>query len=103
MAKRYGVNYYTVQESNNLQLGQGGWDIVTNATVNSHTYVAITILVGTEVISGNTASGTVTATSLDTDLGDSLSSLEVPEGTTIYGRWSSVTIGANDTAIVYRG
>ena len=34
---------------------------------------------------------------------DSLSSLEVPEGTTIYGRWSSVTIGANDTAIVYRG
>lgn len=103
MAKRYGINYYTVQESNNLQLGQGGWDIVTNATVNSHTYVAITILVGTEVISGNTASGTVTATSLDTNLGDSLSSLEVPEGTTIYGRWSSVTIGANDTAIVYRG
>jgi len=103
MAKGYGLNYYTVQESNNLQLGQGGWDIVTNATVNSHTYVAITILVGTEVISGNTASGTVTATSLDTNLGDSLSSLEVPEGTTIYGRWSSVTIGANDTAIVYRG
>ena len=97
------INKYTVQESNNLKLGQGGWDIVTNATVNSHTYVAITILVGTEVIADNTASGTVTATSVDADLGDNLSSLEVPEGTTIYGRWSSVTIGANDTAIVYRG
>jgi len=94
---------YTVAEANNLQLGQGGWDIVTNGTVNADTYIAITILVGTEVISGNTASGTVTATSVDTDLGDSLSSLEVPEGCTIYGRWSAVTIGANDTAIVYRG
>ncbi len=101
MAK--GLQQYSASEGINVQLGQAGWDIVTNATVNAHTYVAITVLVGTEVISGNTASGTVTATSVDTDLGDSLSSLEVPEGCTIYGRWSAVTIGANDTAIVYRG
>ena len=73
------------------------------ATINANTYVAITILVGTEVISGNTASGTVTAVSVDTELGDSLSTVEVPVGCTIYGRWSSITIGANDTAIVYRG
>jgi hypothetical protein len=98
-----GIGQYTSSEGISLLLGQGGWDIVTNATVNSHTYVALTMLVGTEVIGDNTASGTVTATSANTDLGDSLSSLEVPEGCTIYGRWSSVTIGANDTAIVYRG
>ena len=98
-----GLNAYTASEGINVKLGQAGWDIVTNATVNSHTYVAITVLVGTEVIADNTASGTVSATSVDTDLGDSLSSLEVPEGCTIYGRWSAVTIGANDTAIVYRG
>ena len=98
-----GLNAYTASEGINVQLGQAGWDIVTNATVNAHTYVAITILVGSEVIADNTASGTVTATSANTDLGDSLSSLEVPEGCTIYGRWSAVTIGANDTAIVYRG
>jgi len=84
-------------------LGQGGCDIVTNAEITANTYIAITILVGTEVISGNTASGTVTATSIDTDSWDSLSSLEVPVGATIYGRWSAVTIGSNDTAIVYRG
>ena len=94
---------YTVAEAVNHQLGQGGYDIVTNATVNSDTYIAITILVGTEVISGNTASGTVTATVVDTSIGDSFSTLEVPVGCTIYGRWSSVTLGANDTAIVYRG
>jgi len=94
---------YSVAEANNLQIGQGGYDIVTNATVSSHTYIAITMLVGTEVIGDNTASGTVTATVVDSSIGDDLSSLEVPEGCTIYGRWSSVTIGANDTAIVYRG
>ena len=98
-----GLNAYTAQEGISLQLGQGGWDIVTNATVNSHTYVAITVLVGSEVIADNSASGTVTATSVDTELGDSLSSLEVPERCTIYGRWSAVTIGSGDTAIVYRG
>ena len=98
-----GLNAYTASEGINVQLGQAGWDIVTNATINAHTYVAITVLVGTEVIADNSASGTVTATSVDTDSGDSLSSLEVPEGCTIYGRWSAVTIGANDTAIVYRG
>jgi hypothetical protein len=98
-----GLNAYTASEGINVQLGQAGWDVVTNAAISADTYIAITILVGTEVISGNTASGTVTATSVDTDLGDSLSSLEVPVGCTIYGRWSAVTIGANDTAIVYRG
>ena len=94
---------YTVAEAVNHQLGQGGYDIVTNATVNSDTYIAITILVGTEVISGNTASGTATAVTVDPTLGDSLSTVEIPVGCTIYGRWSSVTLGANDTAIVYRG
>jgi len=98
-----GLHAYSVQEGTNLLLGQGGWDIVTNASVSDHTYVAITILVGSEVIADNTASGTVTATSVDSRLGDDLSSLEVPEGCTIYGRWSSVTIGSADTAIVYRG
>ena len=98
-----GLNAYTASEGINVQLGQGGWDIVTNAAISAHTYIAITILVGSEVIDDNTASGTIAATSVDTDLGDSLSSLEVPVGCTIYGRWSAVTIGANDTAIVYRG
>lgn len=97
------LNKYTVQESNNLKLGQGGWDYVSAATVNSHTYIAITVLKGAEASAGEYASGTVTATSVDTNLGDSLSSAEIPVGTTIYGRWSSVTIGASDIAIVYRG
>ena len=97
------INKYRENEALNHQLGQAGYDIVSNATVNSHTYIAITVLVGSEVIADNTASGTVTATSSDTNVWDSLSNLEVPEGCTIYGRWSAVTIGSGDTAIVYRG
>ena len=96
------LHKYSVQEALNIMTAGGGYDVVTNATVNTHTYCAITILVGTEVIEDNTASGTVTATSTDTDIWDSLSSLEVPVGCTIYGSWSEVTIGANDTAIVHR-
>ena len=87
------LNKYTVQESNNLKLGQAGYDFVEAATVNSHTYVAITATVGC----------TVTAVSVDTNIWDSLTSVEIPVGTTIYGRWSSVTIGTGDKAIVYRG
>jgi len=97
------MDRYNVGEALNVKLGQAGYDLVTNATVNSHTYIAITILVGTEVIADNTASGTVTAVSIDSNVWDSLTTVEVPEGCTIYGRWNSVTIGANDTAIVYRG
>ena len=83
-------------------LGQGGSDLVNNATVNSHVYVAITPLVG-GTDAGEHHTCTVTAVSSDTNVWDSLSSLEVPVGTTIYGRWSSVTIGSGDTAMVYRG
>tara|TARA_R100001594_G_C4019305_1_gene258800 strand:+ start:57 stop:332 length:276 start_codon:yes stop_codon:yes gene_type:complete len=88
-----GLHKYTVQEAQNASLGQAGYDFVEATTVNSHTYVAITATVGC----------TVTATSVDTDIWDSLSSIEVPAGTTIYGRWSSVTIGTSDKAFVYRG
>jgi hypothetical protein len=98
-----GIHKYTPVEAGNLQLGQAGYELVTNAEVTADTYVAITILVGTEIIADNTASGTVSATSVDTSMWDTLTTVEVPEGTTIYGRWSAVTIGANDTAIVYKG
>jgi len=98
------MDKYSASEALNVQLGQAGCDIVAGGgSVSDNTYIAITVLVGTEVIADNTASGTVTAVSVDTDVWDSLSTVEVPVGCTIYGRWSSVTMGSNDTAICYRG
>ena len=79
-------------ESLGILTGAGGVDYVTAATVNAHTYVAITAL----------DACTVSATSVDTDIWDTLTTIEVPAGTTIYGKWSSVTIGTGDKAMVYR-
>ena len=88
-------------ESLGVLTGSGGYDIVSNATVNAHTYVAITILTGS-TDDGKNSTGSVSATSADTDIWDSLSTVAIPTGTTIYGKCSAVTIASNDTAIVYR-
>tara|TARA_R100001594_G_scaffold55516_1_gene89142 strand:+ start:1119 stop:1406 length:288 start_codon:yes stop_codon:yes gene_type:complete len=87
------LHRYTEQEASN-RLGGGGYDYVTNATVNSHTYVAIQALSVDCVITA--------ATSVDTDIWDSLSSVTLLAGQTIYGEWSSVQIASGDFAIVYR-
>ena len=85
------LHHYTTQEAQN-RLGGGGYDYVTDATVNSHTYVAIQALSVDCVIS---------ATSVDTDIWDS-GALAIPAGVTVYGKWSSVVIADGDTAYVYR-
>ena len=86
------LHNYSAQEALN-RLGGGGYDYVTNATVNSHVYVAI------QALSENCV---VTATSNDTAIWDSLSSVTVLAGQTIYGEWTSVQIASGDFAIVYR-
>mgnify|MGYP001190742017 CR=1 FL=1 len=93
------IHKYSVQEAVNIKIGQGGYDIVSGATVNqttnpNTTWVAIVFINGSTL---------TTATSTDTDVWDNISALEVPVGTTIYGSWSVITIGAGDTAICYRG
>ena len=86
------LHQYTTQEAQN-RLGGGGYDYVTNATVNSHTYVAIQAL---------SVDCVVSATSVDTDIWDSLSSVTILAGQTIYGEWSAVTVANGDFAMVYR-
>lgn len=87
------LHRYSTQEAAN-RLGGGGYDYVTNATVNSHTYVAIQAL--------SVACVVTAATSVDTDIWDTLSNVTLAAGQTIYGEWSSVQIASGDFAIVYR-
>jgi hypothetical protein len=87
------LHRYTEQEASN-RLGGGGYDYVTNATVNSHVYVAIQALSVDCVVTA--------ATSVDTDIWDTLSSVTLLAGQTIYGEWSSVQIASGDFALVYR-
>ena len=87
------LHKYTSQEALNIITAGGGYDYVTNATVNSHTYCAITAL---------SVDAVVSATSIDTDIWDSLSSVTILAGQTIYGQWSAVTVASGDFAIVHR-
>ena len=87
------LHKYTSQEALNIITAGGGYDYVTNATVNSHTYCAITAL---------SVDAVVSATSVDTVVGDALSSVTILAGQTIYGQWSAVTVASGDFAIVHR-
>ena len=94
-----GLTEFTEAQALNAQLGQGGYDLTgvagtINQTTNPNTeWIAITALVGC----------TLSALSVDTSLWDTLAAIEVPAGTTVYGRWSQITTGSGDTAICYRG
>ena len=102
------MDKYNSNEALNVQLGQAGYDIIgSGGTVDQSsnpgvTWVAITVLTGS-TDDGKNSTGSITATSVDTDVWDSLSTVAVPTGTTIYGRWSVVTTASNDIAIAYRG
>ena len=87
------LHKYTSQEALNVITAGGGYDYVTDATVNSHTYCAITAL---------SVDAVVSATSVDTDIWNSLSSVTILAGQTIYGQWSAVTVASGDFAIVHR-
>tara|TARA_R110002153_G_scaffold105081_3_gene243288 strand:+ start:151 stop:426 length:276 start_codon:yes stop_codon:yes gene_type:complete len=66
--------------NSNLQsFGQSGFDYVTTGTINSHSYIAITVL--------DTAVLDVT-----TEAGDDLTDVSIPAGTTFYGSFSSITV-----------
>jgi hypothetical protein len=96
-----GIHAFTVQEGVNAQLGQGGYKHIDQAgTDNTGTaadgveYVAITVL----------EAATITTVSNDPATYPDLSTITVPAGTTIYGRWNLVTVAtSNATAICYRG
>jgi hypothetical protein len=88
------MDKYNANEALNVQLGQAGSDYVTNDTINSHTYVAIQAL---------SVDAVVSATSVDTNVWDSLSNVTIKAGQTIYGRYSAVTVANGDFAMVYRG
>ena len=81
------------KENTGILTGAGGCDYVTGATINAHTYVAIQALSVDTVVS---------ATSVDTDIWDSLTDVTIKAGQTIYGKWSAVTVAGSDFAMVYR-
>ena len=93
-----GLYNYSCTESDNISLGQAGYDALTSAaTASTGPYIAVQVLY---------AECSINATSNDTDLWDTLTTIKVLPGNIIFGNWSSVqvtTYGTNATVICYRG
>ena len=93
------MDKYNANEALNVQLGQAGSDYVTNETVNQTNHPGVTWV----AIQALSVDAVVSATSVDTDVWDSLSTVTVKAGQTIYGRYSTVTVASGDFAMAYRG
>ena len=91
--KHKGIQQYTVQESNNLLLGQLGFDKVTQAGgIKTGNWVAIY----------NPDSSAISVTVV-TSVGEDVTTTIV-SGTYLYGPFTAITIGTSAKhAIAYRG
>ena len=110
-----GLHGYSVQESQNVGLGQAGsiylhTDNTDTVTCANGDFVAIQFITATvfnstnglvsidDTIYPNTQSG---ATGIDSD-GDPVDSAAFPAGMTIYGRWSQIIL-VSGSVIAYTG
>ena len=111
MAKRGGIQGYTVQEAQNVSMGQAGTAFVSDnntyepptgsvvvaiqAMVDCVLVAATTVSEGSNYVDGSNA-GPGTA-------GNALSTLTIPAGMTIYGRFIKVDFSGSPEAILYLG
>ena len=98
-----GTHKYTVQEAQNAAMGQAGAIVETSTTaITSKSIVAIQMIEDT-VFSALTPSDTVNGYGVGADYnGDTLGSVTIPAGMTIYGHWTAFTL-ASGKVIAYQG
>ena len=98
-----GLQKYTVQEAQNAALGQAGAIVETSTTaVTGKSIVAIQFIedsVFTVLTPSDTTNGYGVGTSYN---GDTLGSITLPAGMTIYGHWTAFTLGSGKI-IAYQG
>ena len=95
------INKYTVNESSNVALGQAGAKFISDTEVNSGTFVAITMLEDT-VFNALTPTDTTNGYGVGSYNGNTMASETIPQGVTIYGRWSSIDL-TSGLVIAYIG
>mgnify|MGYP003135515961 CR=1 FL=1 len=94
----------TVQEAQNIQLGQAGYVYLDEAgTDNTGTTAGVEYVAVTVLESASSACNIATESS-DTTLFPDTTFANLTAGTTIYGRWKKVTVsGSNCCVIAYKG
>ena len=95
------INKYTVNESSNVALGQAGAKFISDTEVHSGTFVAITMLEDT-VFNALTPTDTTNGYGVGSYNGNTMASETIPQGVTIYGRWSSIDL-TSGLVIAYLG
>ena len=95
------INKYTVNESSNVALGQTGAKFISDTAVHSGTFVAITMLEDT-VFNALTPTDTTNGYGVGSYNGNTMASETIPQGVTIYGRWSSIDL-TSGLVIAYIG
>ena len=97
------LHKYSVNESNNIGLGQAGSILETGTTaVSGKKIVAITFLEDAVFTLLTPESGTSLYIGNSNNNGDSTASVTFPQGVTIFGRWSAFTL-ASGSVIAYLG
>ena len=86
------IHKYSVVESGNLALGQVGFDVISDTSANTGTWIAIKAAAGDDAV----ISAAVTTQ------GDDLSSFTLAENDTIYGNFTSITL-TSGSVLAYRG
>jgi hypothetical protein len=95
------INKYNVVESGNVALGQVGAKFISDTEVHSGTFVAITMLEDT-VFNALTPTDTTNGYGVGSYNGNTMASETIPQGVTIYGRWSSIDL-TSGLVIAYLG
>ena len=97
-----GTHKYTVQEAQNAAMGQAGAIVETSTTaITGKSIVAIQMIEDT-VFSVLTPSDTVNGYGVPAANGDTLASVTIPAGMTIYGHWTAFTL-SDGKVIAYQG
>ena len=97
------MHKYSVNESNNIGLGQVGSILETgNTAVSGKEIVAITFLEDTIFSVLTPESGTSLYIGNSNNNGDSTASVTFPQGVTIFGRWSAFTLSSG-SVVAYLG
>ena len=98
-----GLHQYTVQEAQNAALGQAGAIVETSTTAISGKSIVAFQFIEDTVFSVLTPSDTTNGYGVGTTYnGDTLGSITLPAGMTIYGHWTAFTL-ASGKVIAYQG
>ena len=97
------MHKYSVNESNNIGLGQAGSILETGTTaISGKKIVAITFLEDSVFTVLTPESGTNLYIGDSNNNGDSSDGVTFPQGVTIFGRWSAFTLSSG-SVVAYLG